>query len=481
MRRAGILGLVLVLALATYPTVGAVMEHYWAKTFGWQGTDYLVDSKILENGDIILVGSTRPSKIDYYDIWVMRLDKNGSVKWANKYVGYEDSRTYSVATDGRDIIVAGGVGTSGLRGVDGSILRLDEQGNIKWQRTYGGRGDDWILRITLAPNGDIIAVGKTSSFDAKKWDAWVMRLDGNGNVKWQKTFGSEYDDQFNDVTVADNGDIIIVGDYRATGADGGGASVWVVRLDGNGNVRWQKTYGGNRTDSATAVSTTPDGEILVAGITLNFGAGGYDFWVLRLDKNGKIKWQKTYGDIHDDSAYSIVPVENGDILVGGTYGSIGDRSDADIWILRLDRDGNVKWQKALGGSMREEARLIAGNMGIVAVGYTKSFGAGGYDGLALRLPPTGELRDCSFCREANFTSTVSKAKVKTPEVTIKDVKAVVDRTYAYSKSVTPESKLLWSETMNVTSSPEKNQREDKICGPGAFVGVAMLALLMKKR
>ena len=163
-----------------------------------------------------------------------------------------------------------------------------------------------------------------------------------GNVKWQKTYGGSSEDVAYAVAVADNGDIIVAGWTESFGA--GKLDAWVLRLDSEGNVKWQKTYGGKRDDWAKAVALAPNGDIIVAGYTKSFGAGNGDAWVLRLDSKGNIKWQKTYGEnLIKEEANAVVFVPNGDIIIAGETNSSG----GDTLILSLDGNGNVIWQKNL--------------------------------------------------------------------------------------------------------------------------------------
>ena len=145
---------------------------------------------------------------------------------------------------------------------------------------------------------------------------------------WVKSVSSG---RINAVTVAPNGDIIVAGDTDSFGA--GGSDVWILRLDANGNVKWQKTYGRGNWDVAYAVAIAPNGDIIVAGVTNSFGAGNSDVWVLRLDANGNVKWQKTYGGSKSDKAFAVAIAPNGNVIVGGTD------------LLTLDPEGNLKWVK----------------------------------------------------------------------------------------------------------------------------------------
>ena len=166
------------------------------------------------------------------------------------------------------------------------MVRAESSG-LWWAKSYGGSGDDGITDVKVLPDGSIIAVGYTYSFSAGWYDALVMKLNPDGSVAWAKT------------------------------------------------------YGGSEKDNAWSVAIAPNGDIIVAGYTGSFGAGGWDFWVLRLDANGNVKWQKTYGGSSRDWADAVAIADNGDIIVAGHYGVDLLGSYSDFWVLRLDANGNV--------------------------------------------------------------------------------------------------------------------------------------------
>jgi len=252
-----------------------------------------------------------------------------------------------------------------------------------WAKTYVW---DDTSAVAVDKNGDIVVATTLGK---------VTRLDSNGNVKWLRTYslGELYDEMFQDVKFSPDGNIVAVG--------GENNSAFVVKLSPEGDVIWAKTYGGSKDDVALAAAIAPDGNIIVAGYTNSFGAGGKDAWVLRLDSEGNVIWQKTYGGDKRIEAVALAP--NEDIIVaGGTW---------DLLVLRLDENGNVRWQKTYGGKDRDGARsvAIAPNGDIVVAGYTESFGAGGTYVWVLRLPPDGELT--GFSRDSKAEVKDSKAEV----------------------------------------------------------------------
>jgi hypothetical protein len=212
----------------------------------------------------------------------------------------------------------------------------------KWQchlqKTYGGENLDEAHSIQQTSEGGYIVAGQTSSFGAGSDDFWVLKLDVTGNVTWQKTYGGQYSDEARSIQQTSGGGYIVAGETGSFGA--GLENFWVLKLDVTGNVTWQKTYGGDILDEARSIQQTSEGGYIVAGWTLSFGAGDYDFWVLKLYSNGNVTWQKTYGGGGVDIAMSIQQTSSGDYIVAGQTWSFG-AGDCDAWVLKLDANGSI--------------------------------------------------------------------------------------------------------------------------------------------
>jgi hypothetical protein len=151
-----------------------------------------------------------------------------------------------------------------------------------------------------------------------------------------------------------------------------------VKIDGSGNVQWTKTIGGSSDDFAYSIIQSSDGGYVVAGETNSFGAGSSDFWVVKLDSSGNVVWTKTIGWSSGDYANSIIQSSDGGYVVAGYTWSFG-AGGPDFYVVKLDSSGNVIWTKTIGGSDHDEAYSIiqSSDGGYVVAGYTESFGAGG--------------------------------------------------------------------------------------------------------
>ncbi len=224
-----------------------------------------------------------------------------------------------------------------------------------WVRIYGDIGADYSNSIQQTTDGGYIVAGNTDSFGAGSQDAWVSKLDGEGNVIWQKTYGGAAWDSAGSIQQTADGGYIVAGN---TGSFSPAfQDAWVSKSYENGNVIWQKTYGGTAGDYAHFVQQTTDGGYIVAGDTRSFGAGAGDAWVLKLDENGNTIWQKTYGGIGNDDLSAIQQTGDGGYIVVGNTRSFGV-SNGDAWVFKLDENGNVIWQKTYGGTAGDYADFV---------------------------------------------------------------------------------------------------------------------------
>ena len=431
----------------------AITQQKWTHSFGGSNSDYAYSIQQTSDGGYIVAGYTCSFGAGSDDFWVLRLDSSGSVDWQKTYSGAGVDYAFSIQqTSDGGYIIAGFTYSFGAGYSDFWVLKLDSSGNITWQKTYGGTSYDYAESIQQTSDGGYIVAGRTYSFGAGYVDIWVLKLDSSGNVSWQKTYGgSGYDEAYSIKQTSDGG-YVVAGYTDSFGA--GSDDIWVLKLDSSGSVIWQKTYGGPSDDEARSIQQTSDGGYIVAGHTHSFGAGSYDFWVLKLDSSGNISWQKTYGGTSYDFAYSIQQTSDGDYIVAGEEASFGESSTA-IWVLKLDSSGNVIWQKTYGGSSGDGARSIqqTSDGGYIVAGITYSFGAGLGDFWVLKLNSQGI--SCNIRENTSIAPASTSITPATSTATETATSVVASDSYAIVRSSTmsPIDQCTCQETFgDVTSS-----------------------------
>jgi hypothetical protein len=365
---------------------------YWAKTYGGVKDDVALSIEQTKDGSYIVIGHTQSFGSGGWDLWLLKLDINGNIQWEKSYGGPGDEvYTASIEqTKDEGYIVATMTNSFGAGDFDFWILKLDKNGNIQWQKTYGGINEDRAFMVKQTKDGGYIVIGDTRSFGI--WDdLWILKLNPNGEIQWQKAYGGPYmEDGYVIQQTKDNG-------YIAVGAtqsfEAGFWDFWVLKLDENGNIQWQKSYGGKDDDGYTyALQSTLDNGYIIGGWSRSF-SNKHVGWILKIDGNGNIQWQKAYKLIGEDRIFSIKQINNNEYIVSAGYDCYyGGSNCSDFWIFKIDSNGNIKWQKSYGGIGMEIAQsLQIIDNGYIISGCTTSFGAGLWDIWILKLNIDGNV------------------------------------------------------------------------------------------
>jgi hypothetical protein len=313
----------------------------WTRTIGSVYIDGGYSIIQTTDGGYAVAGETNSFGAGNADVYVEKLDGSGNIQWTRTIGGSGDDYGYSIiqTTDG-GYAVAGSTTSFGAGNEDVYVVKLNGSGNIQWTRTIGGSGEEEGFSIIQTTDGGYAVAGYTSSFGAGFWDVYVVKLDGSGNLQWTRTIGSVYIDGGNSIIQTTDGGYAVAGSTTSFGA--GNADVYVVKLDGSGNLQWTRTIGGSNWDGGNSIIQTTDGGYAVAGYTESFGAGNEDVYVVKLDSSGNIQWTRTIGGGNYDYGYSIIQTSDGGYAVAGYTKSFGvGAGDENIYVVKLDGSGGV--------------------------------------------------------------------------------------------------------------------------------------------
>ena len=291
-------------------------EEGWKKTFGGPDNDAAYSLQKTSDGGYILAGYTESYGAGSSDFWLLKTDSCGKEQWNETFggAGYDIARSVQQTSDG-GFILAGCTKSHGAGSYDAWVVRIDSNGDILWHAALGGTGWDEVYSVQETTDGSFILAGYTDSYGAGLDDAWLVKIDANGNIQWEKTFGGSGWDKVKSVRQTSDGGFIIAGLTGPNGVDL--ADVWLVKTDANGNKQWDKTFGGDSWDSAESVQQISDGGFILAGYTLSNSAGGSDFWLMKTDSSGNKQWDKTFGGTDDDYAYSVHETTDGGFILAG--------------------------------------------------------------------------------------------------------------------------------------------------------------------
>jgi hypothetical protein len=250
--------------------------------------------------------------------------------------------------------------------VDGHSSVNVSTAKVIWEKTYGATDFDDRALFMVPTDDDFLVVGSTKSVTPNTMTGWVIKLNADGNIVWNKTylFGKETEIRYA-VNLQDG--YLLVGNQFTEGADENG---YVVLTDRDGNQLWDTTLGGSKIDKLFTGVAMPDG-FIVAG--LSFSASNQsEAWAVKLGYDGNVVWNKTYSNYPDSAIRSGVYAENGDCVFTG-YCDIQDDGNYDFALYELSADGNVVWNQTYGGEDSEKAySMTKANDGYVLVGERQS-------------------------------------------------------------------------------------------------------------
>jgi hypothetical protein len=374
------------LCLLTAPSSSQVT---FQRTYGGSDWDEAYSIQQTQDGGYIVVGMTQSFGAGDFDVYAIKIDTLGDTVWTRTYGGADvDIGSSVLETPDGGYMIAGYTYSFGAGDADIYLVRTDSQGDTLGTRTYGGSLTDRAYCISRTADGGYIISGDTWSQGAGMGDYFLLKVDSLGDSLWSGTYGGSNREFCYSVQQTQNGGYIVAGHTQSFGA--GDYDFYLVKTDSIGNQEWSNTYGGTMSDGSRAVHVTPDGGYAVVGYTSSFGAGVFDAYFVKTDSLGATSWDSTYGGPDWDGAFSIEVTQDGGYIIAGHAESFGS-GGRDIYAVRLDSLGNTIWDATYGGSGNEEGYAIQGILdgGYVIAGRTNSFGAGHFDAYLVKTDSNG--------------------------------------------------------------------------------------------
>jgi len=404
----GLFFIVITLCFVTLHAQDCVPNIEWQRSLGGDTTDQAGSIAATSDGGYIVGGYTSSNDGDVsgnhgqQDFWVLKLAADNSIIWQVPLGGsHEDIGHAIIQTTDDGYVVAGSTrsdngNVTGNNGIhDFWVVKLDINGALIWQNSFGGSDNDFAYAVSQTADGGYIVAGSTSSIDGDvtgnqgQYDYWVVKLDADGNLMWQKTLGGTHNDEAYSIKQTTDGGYIVAGYTASTDGDVTGnhgvTDYWIVKLDDSGNLVWQKSLGGPASDLANCVQLTSDGGYIVTGSSssnsgdVTFNHGFSDNWVVKLDSAGTIIWQKALGGSNQDFGNAIEQTADGGyISIGNTRSNDGQitgwHGGLDVWVTKQDANGDLVWQKSLGGTLDDGGYSIkqTPDHGFIAAGFSTS-------------------------------------------------------------------------------------------------------------
>jgi len=306
-------------------------DTVWTRAYGGINSDDGRSVQQTTDGGYIIAGYTNTFGAGNYDVYLIKTDAGGDTLWTGTF-GYGDEisdqgQSVQQTFDGGYIVV-GHTGREGNNDV--YLVKTDAAGDSLWTRAYGGSESDKGLSVQQTADSGYIVAGYAQSFGAGGSDIYLLKTDASGDTLWTRTYGGSEDDEAYSVQQAIDGGYILAGFTMEEDDE----NLYLVKTDANGDIVWTRTYGGSSTDWGYSVQQITDGGYVIAGYTRSFGAGSYDVYLLKTDSNGDTLWTRTYGGTDTDRGYFVQQTTDGGYIVAGQTRSFG-AGNYDFYLLKI--------------------------------------------------------------------------------------------------------------------------------------------------
>jgi hypothetical protein len=401
--------------LCVLGAANAAVPVAWQAVFGGNGEDTLTTAVNAPDGGFLLGGySTSPPSGNKTApggngerYWVVKVDAGGNRQWDRSY-GDASGQLYAMQPiPGGGYLLGGQKYVMGME-KDYHVLAINPNGDPLWERFYGGTLGDYLVAVVGTADGGCLLGGysrsdpggqKTAPMRGSA-DYWVVKIDANGSQLWDRSYGGDSYEEFTCMLALPDGGALL-GGVSSSGLSGnktvpslGGGDVWVVRIDAQGNRLWDRAYGGSGDDSLFAAVAAPDNGFLLAGtssspVSGNKTApnlGSFDMWVVRVDADGNKLWDRAYGGSGSEYPTAGLSTPGGGfLLVGRSWSPSGGQKTSphygggDGWVVSIDGQGALRWEQSFGSTDYDsfQAILRAPGVGYLLAGWSVSLGVSG--------------------------------------------------------------------------------------------------------
>ena len=342
----------------------------WEVSFGGNGEDQ--GQAIIQTIDhgFVLVGFSESYGDDNdLDVYVVRTDVDGKLLWFYIYdEGFIEHGYDVIETADYGFLVVGDIFNT-VQDFPGNanvyLIRLDKRGGMLWSRQYSTQAFAQGLAICAAPGGGYAIIGRTKATPNGSDDVLLIRIDEDGNELWTRTYGGDLDHRGTAIVALADG-FAFTG-YASNLVGGIGNDIILYRVDSEGNVIWREIFGTAGNEEAHNLILTRDGYLVLTGSINNYN----DAFVAKYSLNGELVWTKTVGGSQfGDEAFALAELEDLSLVIAGRTETTA--SNTDVLLAKLDRDGNLVWFRALGDANKldtAEDLVVTKAGGYAMVGY----------------------------------------------------------------------------------------------------------------
>ena len=338
----------------------------------------------------LVAGNTSLLGDDYSNVLMLKVDHTGEQVWRKDYTYSSNDRVNTVIELEDGSLVMAGFSTSNTNSSkDLLIMRTDSEGNTEWQSIYGDTRDEIANSISSASDGGFIIAGEITNENTGNSSCYLLKVNNNGEFEWDRSFGGSLNDQGFSLISANDGGFVITGVTRSQNDSSG--DLWLIKVNNTGEILWEKTFGGENFESGRSLQQTSDEGYIIVGQTESFGNGNNDAYLLKTDSQGNEIWSRTYGGSGTDQGRYVVETLDQGYIISGYTDSYGSMGGFNFWLIKTDSNGDLEWQEYYGGSGDDRAfcGIQASDGGYAIVGQSNTGGSTGVDILLVKTDDIG--------------------------------------------------------------------------------------------
>jgi hypothetical protein len=315
----------------------------WDRTFGGSGWEYRPDVKQTNDNGYIITARTYSFGVgNASNIWVLKLDENGMEQWNTTFgKEFNDYGNEIQQTKDGGYIIIGCVALYEMAHYDIGLIKIDSLGHEQWNRTFGGKGQEFGESVRQTSDGGYIVSGSTTSYgNTHGYVFWLIKTDAQGNEQWNRTYGGTSPPAGpigNTVDLTSDGGYFLLETRHSNESED---DIWVIKTNQYGDEQWNKTFGGIYYEDGAEAYQTTDGGYIILGNTMDFNVF-VNPWMIKLDASGEEQWNRTLGENIGGVGHSVDLTSDGGYIITGSTATFSEYDAGDVWLIKTDENGFV--------------------------------------------------------------------------------------------------------------------------------------------
>lgn len=371
--------------------VSLLAQTTFQKVYGGVETEYVESMQLTSDLGYIISGIKLNSFTNKYDIIILRIDNVGNLVWQKTYGGInqEAAKDVQQTFDG-GFIISGSSNSFGIGLNDAYLMKLDSIGVIEWSKVIGTTSSESAFSVQQTPDSGYIFGAVTNGFNGSNTDIFLIKTNGYGDTLWTRVLGDNATQTGTALRLTNDGGFVITGQSGLFGN-----RVYVLKTDSLGNPQWSREYGGSILDSGQDIKNTSDGGYVITGSTC-FGSGNNDVYLIKTDSIGDVLWSKTYGGPDYENGLSVEQTNDGGFIVTGRTTPIP--GGYNIYIIKTDWLGDTLWTKTIDGGTSTNGGcsvIETSDSGFIIASDGEFIPSNSYDIFLIKTDSVGAL-DCNI-------------------------------------------------------------------------------------